>query len=255
MPKFCQECGGAIEPSARFCAACGASLATGPDFPAESEVTPAKADQPSPNLVRGPDGTWRWVYELSLYRNPIILFLIWKIFFFIFLGLYVFMVLLQIGDGLGAALTGLTPVFLGLLAFMLLLSTLSYVLYAALQGGKYCVVFEMDEKGVKHIQMPRQFKKAQVLGSLLSLAGALTGNVGTVGQGLLVGSKQATYSKFKQVKAIKPDRRHHVIKVNSADLVHNQVYAEPEDFDFVLNYIEEQVTAAQSKVKAKPRAH
>ncbi|NCA99708.1 MAG: hypothetical protein EOM08_08465 [Clostridia bacterium] len=207
--------------------------------------------QPSPNITRDADGVLRWVYEFSLYRNPTILILVWRIFFFIFLGMYLFLVLLEIGDGFGEALAGLTPVFLGLIGGMFVLSTISYYLYAMVMGGKYCVLFEMDEKGVKHTQMPRQFKKAQILGHLLLLAGAATGNVGAAGQGLLVGSKQSTYSKFKQVKAIKPDRKHQVIKVNSSDLVHNQVYAEAADFDFVLKYIETHVAAAQSKSKSR----
>ena len=253
MPKFCQECGGAIEPSARFCAACGTNQTPDTVFPAELELDQVKADQPSHNITRGKDGILRWVYEFSLYRNPTILVLVWKIFFFIFLGLYLFLILLEIGDGIGEALADLTPVFLGLIGGMFVLSTIAYYLYALMMGGKYCVLFEMDEKGVKHTQMPRQFKKAQILGNLLLLAGAATGNVGAAGQGLLVGSKQSTYSKFKQVRSIKPDRKHRVIKVNSTDLVHNQVYAEAADFDFVLNYIETQVALAKNKSKARSR--
>ena len=220
-----------------------------PSFRQESD----EIDRPSPNITRGKDGVLRWVYEFSLYRNPTILVLVWKIFFFIFLGMYLFMVLFEIGDGIGKALTGLAPVFFGLIGGMLVLSTIAYYLYALMMGGKYCVWFEMDEQGVKHTQMPRQFKKAQILGHLLLLAGATTGNVGAAGQGLLVGSKQSTYSKFKQVKTIKPDRKRQVIKVNSSDLVHNQVYAEAADFDFVLNFIEEHAAAAKSKSKARAK--
>ena len=38
-----------------------------------------------------PDGKYRWVYEMNLYTNPTILFLVLKIFFWICFGLWVFM--------------------------------------------------------------------------------------------------------------------------------------------------------------------
>ena len=253
MPRYCQECGGAMDDSARFCPSCGASIAPAENVGSIQQLPDLTTDQPSPGILRDKDDVLRWVYEFSLYRNPTILVLVWKIFFFIFLGLYVFLVLLEIGDGIGDALAGLTPVFLGLIGGMFILSTIAYCLYALMMGGKYCVLFEMDEKGVKHTQMPRQFKKAQILGNLLLLAGAATGSVGAAGQGLLVGSKQSTYSKFKQVRVIKPDRKRQVIKVNSSDLVHNQVYAEAADFDFVLSFIETHVVAAQSKSRTRSR--
>ena len=41
------------------------------------------------------------------------------------------------------------------------LSIVSYLILAALYGGKYQVLFEMTEDSVTHIQMPKQFKKAE----------------------------------------------------------------------------------------------
>lgn len=212
-------------------------------------------EQVSLELVLGADGKYRWVYELSLYRNPVVLFLVLKIFLLIMAGMYVFLLLLEVGDGFLEAFVRISPVFAWLVLGMLVLATVSYYLYAIFMGGQYCVLFEMDEKGVKHIQMQRQFKKAQVLGQLLVLAGAATGKVGAVGQGLLVGSKQATYSPFQMVRRILPNRRLGVIKVNSSDLVHNQVYVAPGDFDFVLGYIEEHVRLAKSGKPIDERKH
>ena len=51
------------------------------------------------NIVRGEDGVYRWVYELNLYTNPIILFLIWKIFGYICLGMWLLMLLLAAAEG------------------------------------------------------------------------------------------------------------------------------------------------------------
>ena len=48
------------------------------------------------------------------------------------------------------------------------------------------------------------------------------------------------YSEFGKVRSVKACRRRNLIKVNEV-LNHNQVYAEKEDFDFVLNYISSRV--------------
>lgn len=191
------------------------------------------------SIYKGADGQLRWIYEFNLYRNPIILLLVWKIFFFIILGLFLLMLLLEIGSGnIAATFVRLAPTFAALLVGMLTLCTIAYFLYALIMGGKYCVLFEMDEKGVKHTQMSRQFQKAQWLSLLTVLAGAAAGSASATGAGLLAGSKPAVYSEFRKVKAIQVDRRWSVIKLRTSDLMHNQVYAVRADFDFVLDYIQ-----------------
>ncbi len=125
------------------------------------------------NIVKGADGKFRWSYDFSLYRNPTILILLWKIFFFILLGMFILMLILQTPqDGFQKAITGLAPVFGALLAGMLILISFAYLLYAIIMGGKYSVIFEMDETGIKHIQLTRQFERAQLLSYLSMLAGA-----------------------------------------------------------------------------------
>ena len=49
----------------------------------------------SKNITFDSDGVYRWAYELNLYKNPTILFLIWKIFGGILLALWLFMVVLE----------------------------------------------------------------------------------------------------------------------------------------------------------------
>lgn len=44
------------------------------------------AERLSPNILREPDGVYRWVYELSLFKNPTILFMLWRILGGIFAG-------------------------------------------------------------------------------------------------------------------------------------------------------------------------
>ena len=192
------------------------------------------------NIQLCPDGKYRWAYELSLYKNPHILFLVWKIFGWILFGIWVFMLILQVSDGILSAkeIVIFSLKFLGGIgALVFVLSILGYGLYAFIMGGKYCALFEMDGKGVEHKQMKAQVKKAQLIGVLTALAGLAGGRVGTVGQGMMVaGSSGGMYTAFEHVKSIKADKKRSLIKVNET-LFKNQVYADGEDFDFALDYI------------------
>ena len=38
----------------------------------------------------------------------------------------------------------------------LVLSVLGYLLYAAIMGGKYCMIYSMDDAGILQEQQPRQ---------------------------------------------------------------------------------------------------
>jgi hypothetical protein len=98
------------------------------------------------------------------------------------------------------------------------------------------VLFEMDERGVNHIQMEPQVKKAKLIGALTMLVGAAAGKPGVVGTGLLAGARTSMYSSFDAVKSVEAFPRRNLIKVNEF-LCKNQVYAADEDFDFVLGFI------------------
>ena len=50
-----------------------------------------------------------------------------------------------------------------MLGVMTGLTILGYIVYVLMVGGKYIVLFEMDEEGVTHTQQPKQFTKAKAL--------------------------------------------------------------------------------------------
>ena len=120
--------------------------------------------------------------------------------------------------------------------FFLVLGVVAYIILAWMYGWKYIVLFEMDENEIAHIQMPKQFKKAEAIGWLTALAGLASGNLTTIGIGINSAVRNSMTSEFKNVKEVRSLKRQHVIKVNQL-LNHNQVYAEEADFDFVLEYI------------------
>lgn len=189
------------------------------------------------------DGVYRWYYALNLLKNPTILFLIWKIFFWIFVGIFVMINLFDLFGGRFSVKNLVEEgkffgiFLLGMLAFV----AFCYFIYAAINGFHYRVVFEMDEEGVTHTQVKAQFKKNQKFSFLLILLGIFARRPSVVGQGLLTATHQSMRSSWDAVTSVEIIRKFNVIKVNER-LFKNQVYARDEDFDFVVQFIRSHVT-------------
>ena len=183
------------------------------------------------------DGKYRWVYEMSLFRNPTIFVLILKIFFFIFLGIFALMTIIGAGDSdfWWDGFLGNLKIFGIIFGGMIVLTGISYLIYAAIMGGKYIVEFEMDEYGINHRQTEKQAKKARGIGAATAIIGAASGRPGTAGAGLMA-TRTEMYSEFDKVRKVKAYPRRGLLKVNGL-LNHNQVYALPEDFEFVRGFI------------------
>ena len=177
-----------------------------------------KKQKASPTgISRGSDGVYRWVYELKLLKNPSILFIVWKILGGVFVGIWLFVMLLSIGDAnfWWHGFFSLAKVFALLTLGMLVLCLIGYLFYAAIMGGKYCVLFEMDEHGIRHTQITEQFQKARVLSAVAVLLGARSGNIGAMGAGLLSSSRQSMYSRWSSIKSFAVAPRRNLIKINA----------------------------------------
>ena len=183
------------------------------------------------------DGKYRWRYDMNMLTNPTIFLTVLKVFGGVVIGLFiVFGFFLYVIHGDWAGLWGMAKAMLIVMAVFFGLTILGVLLVAAKYGGKYIVLFEMDEKGIVHMQEPKQFKKAQKMGAVTAMAGAAVGSFTTAGAGMLAASKNASVSEFARVRKVKPRRWLHVIKVNQR-LNRNQVYVRKEDFDFVYDFI------------------
>ena len=174
---------------------------------------------------------------MNMLTNPTIFLTVLKVFGGVVIGLFVvFGFFLYVIHGDWAGLWGMAKAMLIAMAVLLGLTILGVLLVAAKYGGKYIVLFEMDEKGIVHQQEPKQFKKAQKMGAVTAMAGAAGGSFSTAGAGMLAASKNASVSEFAKVRKVKPSRWLRVIKVNQP-FNHNQVYVRKEDFDFVYGFI------------------
>ena len=103
------------------------------------------------SITKSENGTYRWYYEFDMLKNPMVIRTVFKIFFYILLGLCAFLILLDIIEG-NFGVTSLieTTKAMGITAAILFgLSIISYFILAGIYGFKYCVLFEMNDEGIK----------------------------------------------------------------------------------------------------------
>ena len=216
------------------------------DTRSEHTQTP-ETTEGSERVRRCPDGVYRWYCELPMLKNPIILFTTWKVLGVSFGAVYLFVLISSAATDSLYGWTGffdLTWGFVLLTLAMALISVLAYLIVAWCYGWKYVVLFEMDETCVRHIQVPRQFKRAQALAWLTMLGGAAAGRPSAAGAGLLAATRNSSTSEFKNVKRIVLRQKRGLIKL-SQTLEHNQIYTAPEDFEFVREHIVSRCTKAR----------
>lgn len=210
------------------------------------DVAPAQDAQVVPGIYLCQDGVLRWTHELSLWKSQSVFLTTWKILAGVVCALALFMFFLELENGfVSAGLLFLRFAVIGIIGATILL-LIAYALVAVVQGGTYNVLFEMDEQGVKHTQLQKQFERAQVLAFIGMLAGAAAANPTVVGTNMLASSKASSYSKFSSVTKIVAKPQRNTIYVNST-LEHNQIYADPSQFAFVLDFI----TKHSKKAKLK----
>jgi hypothetical protein len=179
-------------------------------------------------------------------KNPVILFTVFKVLGMSAAIIAIFMLLVDlIEDG------SITPpetdelmIAFWVILFFIGVVIISYIILAAMYGFKYMVLFEMDEEKVVHIQMSKQFEKAQAIGWLTAMVGLASGRIGTAGTGMLAAARNTSTSDFVNVRQVIGNRWMRVIKVNKL-LDHNQIYVEPSDYDFVFNYISQRCVNAK----------
>ena len=220
---ICKKCGQKYSEGSRFCENCGTPV--GEELPKTEAVNQLSNQLVSPGLTMGGDGILRWVYEMNMWKNPTLVITIWKVLLLAALAPAFLVFLLTLSDGLGTAILVFSKIMAIVAGIVTGLMLLAYPFVAIMNGGKYCVIFEMDDKSVKHIQMQKQFQKSQVLSMVVVLAGVMTGNIQATAAGMLAGSKQSSIRSFEKIKSITVNEKRHVIYV-IGELSHNQIYAD-----------------------------
>ncbi len=201
----------------------------------------------SKNITMCPDGKYRWVYELDMYKSSAIIKEVWRVFLISGMIVIAFVFAMNIMDnGLMETLQFVAQTAAILFGIFLVLSIIGYLVFAFIIGGKYCVVFEMDEEGINHKQHQKHVKKSELIGAITALAGIAGGNLSTVGTGVLAAARTSMLTYFDDVKELEILPKEHLIRMNET-LSRNQVYAEDEDLKFVADYVKARCRNAKVK--------
>lgn len=193
----------------------------------------------SANFSKGPDGKYRWIYEINLWKDTAIPLLVLKILLLAALFPPVLLLVLSLAEGnFARTLPGAARVYLLLAGIMAgLLAVGYYLVFVPVLGGRYPVVFEMDERGVSHIQMRRGADKTALLSLLGVLAGSAAGNPAAVGANLLAGARRQMHTDFKNVRKVTVFEKKRLLRLVCSDMTRNLIYTEAVDFDFVRGFI------------------
>ena len=250
--NYCSNCGAKLKEDSVFCGECGAKVEaeqTANSFAHQEMETVSHITAEAPPKNGGiqlcDDGKYRWIYEFSMLKNPGILFTIMKILAIVSCAPALIVVLSDLDYGIEAFVSGIEVLGV-MLIIMVPLALLSYFIVAALYGWKYIVLFEMDEKGVTHIQQDKQFKKAQGIAWLNMFLGAAGNNLSMTGHGLVLMTKNAMTSEFVRVKKVTCIVNRNTIKLDQP-LTHNQIYVDKADWEFVRDYIVKHCVSAKIK--------
>lgn len=194
-------------------------------------------------ILKYENGSYRWVYELPMISSFFLLAEVWRVLLcaaVLPVGIFMIISVLS-GEGIKGAL-GLLGTAAIVFGILFVLSIPAYWIVTKANNGKYTVMFEMDDEGIDHIQIKTD--KALALEKLTEIAGSASGKPGLIGQSLLQSSGGSLYSRFVKVKTAKAVPSKNLIILHGM-FVRNQVYVDPEDFDFVWEYIKERCIQAK----------
>ncbi len=184
-----------------------------------------------------PDGKYRWIYEVNLYKNMSMFYDLMKVMGISIGYVFAIEILVTIINGNWDGFVNDLWTFLWVVVGLIVLFLLGYWIWAAINGGRYAALFVMDEEGVTHVQMPKTVKRGELISAIGMMLSAASSDTTTEASSILAASSTAWKSEFKNVRKVIAVRQRQLIKVNEL-LTKNRIYVESRsDYEFVLEYI------------------
>ena len=144
-------------------------------------------------------------------------------------------VFIEVAEGFGLVFLGLTV--LTLLSY--------YIVFAAIHGGKYDIVYKMDDKGVSFITAKGTMDKVKKTALLGAVAGIAAGSLSTVGSSILTATRSSMYTKFSAVTKVVIYNRSKKLVLTENHVAKNHIYAEQDDFEMISKHLLEKCTKAK----------
>ncbi|GEM_PF-3233606 len=190
------------------------------------------------------DGVYRWIYEMDMRDNRFMYYKVLKILLAVSAGIMALclsMGLFMNGDALGF----LAALGFGISALMLLSWVIAYRVRSALGRGGYPLYYEMTKTEVAVIPTASSQKRfSPVPAKDVPLEASVPQAAERARIGTQKGRTGRGVTPLSSVRSVEPHRDQDVIDLHSpAGGV--QVYARPEDFEFVLRFLRQHCPKSQ----------
>lgn len=190
------------------------------------------------------NGRYYWIAELPMGKSFFLLFEVWRVLGIAGLAVLFISFIISLLSGSITSFLGTAGVILLCTGIILVLSIPSYYIVTRVNDGKYTVLFEMDDKGIDHIQI--KTAKAEALDMLTMMTASVTSSNALKGLGIKNSEGASLYSPFKNVRKIKADKGKGLIRLYGR-FMRNQIYVDEENFDYVYDFIRKRCTDVGNK--------
>jgi hypothetical protein len=183
------------------------------------------------------DGVYRWVYVYDLWKNYTVILEIEKIFILTAMVIMIIQGLLGIREkGIVKRLISAAQEAGVILAVMTGLLLISYPIYCLLSKGKYCVLFEMDDRSIMHTRMEKKVEKEDLVEWLWAANEILDSRLLSTGLSIATASEASIETVFADVRKVTVSRKGKTITLRCR-ITRNQVYVPDDRFEFIRDFI------------------
>ena len=186
------------------------------------------------------DGVYRWHYDMDMWRNRYILYLLMKVVGLVCAGLLLFMLIALGPDRITPAGVGIA---LAVCGGLVALTALIYAIVAQVKHGVCRMHYEMDDTAVRLVRTPAEARRMEGLATLAAVAdivGVAAGSHGPSPGQTLRGIEDSGLTPFSTVRRVKRCPRWEVIELRILFGM-NQIFVPAGDDALVLKYMLERV--------------
>ena len=198
-------------------------------------LTTEEAEQLGLNAIfEEEDGTYDWIYCMNMMKDRSMFSFYFKVVGLCFLPIVIMMIWMAASSRLSMSTFLITMLSFG---GVLLVVVFAIWLVNTMYGGKYMLIYQMNNEGITFSQTTDQAAMTRAVAAASAAVSAAGGNTGGVisGTGMTLRAN-AYHSKFEKVRSVKGKRADNLIWVKEGITTYT-MYAPLEDAAFVKEYV------------------